>query len=161
MRCKPIQFAFTVALAWWALSPHALASTAGGGLPMESPLDTLKNSFTGPIARDVGLVAIVAALGMLIFEGQHMSMFVRSCCFLAMGIGALCNSQLLMNGLGIPGATVLATERGDGPIQGWLAAVGISGLVAFLAWCLGVMAYAVFVTKRDRAKARRGEPGRN
>jgi type IV secretory pathway VirB2 component (pilin) len=161
MRCKPIQFVFTVALAWWALSPHAWASSAGAGLPMEAPLDALKNSLTGPIARDVGLGAIVGALAMLIFEGQHMSGFVRGCCFLAMGVGALCNAQPLMNGLGIPGATVLATERGDEVLQQWLVAFGTAGVVLFFACCLGSMAYAVFVTKRDRIKARRGESGRN
>ena len=128
---------------------------------MEGPLDTLKNSLTGPIARDVGLVAIVAALGMLIFEGQHMTLFVRSCCFLAMGIGALCNAQPLMNGLGIPGATVLATERGDGLLPQWLGACGPFVAAVLLVGCLGVMAYAVLGSKRSGATARRGEPGRN
>src|SRR5689334_2321761 len=80
MRNKQTQFIIALALALFALSGHAWATTAGAGLPMEGPLDTLKNSLTGPIARDVGLVAIFAALGLLIFEGQHMTMFVRSCC---------------------------------------------------------------------------------
>jgi type IV secretion system protein TrbC len=161
MRCKPIQFVFTVALAWWALSPHAWASTAGAGLPMESPLDALKNSFTGPIARDVGLVAIVGALGMLIFEGQHMTGFVRGCCFLAMGIGALCNAQPLMNGLGVPGATVLATSPGDGPLPQWLGAYGPFAAAVLLVGCLGVMTYAFLGSKRSGAAARNDSPDRN
>ena len=161
MRNKQVQFILTFALALFALSGHAWATTAGAGLPMEGPLDALKNSLTGPIARDVGLVAIVAALGMLIFEGQHMTMFVRSCCFLAMGIGALCNAQPLMNGLGVPGATVLATSGGDGLLVQWLGAYGPFAAAALLVGCLGVMAYAVFSGKRSGAKARHDSPGRD
>lgn len=158
---KRLQTVFFIGLALVALSPHAWATTAGGGLPMEGPLDTLKNSLTGPIARDVGLVAIVAALGMLIFEGQHMTMFVRSCCFLAMGIGALCNAQPLMNGLGIPGATVLATERGDELLQQLLGAYGPFAAAVLLVGCLGAMAYAALAGRRHGAKARHDSPGRN
>jgi type IV secretory pathway VirB2 component (pilin) len=161
MRCKPIQFVVTVALALYALSPHAWASTAGAGLPMEGPLDALKNSLTGPIARDVGLGAIVGALGMLIFEGQHMSGFVRGCCFLAMGVGALCNAQPLMNGLGIPGATVLATSGGDELLVQLLGTYGPFAAALLLMGCLGVMAYAVFSGKREGTKPRQETPGRN
>ena len=127
---------------------------------MESPLDALKNSLTGPVARDVGLVAIVAALGMLIFEGQHMTMFVRSCCFLAMGIGALCNAQPLMSGLGISGATI-APAPGDELFGQLLAAYGTFAAALWLLGPLAAIAYAFFRGERPGAKAQHDSPGRN
>jgi type IV secretory pathway VirB2 component (pilin) len=160
MRSKPTQFLFLFALALYALSPHAWASTAGGGLPMEGPLDALKNSLTGPVARDVGLVAIVAALGMLIFEGQHMTMFVRSCCFLAMGIGALCNAQPLMSGLGIAGATIAAVPGGE-MIREMIVPYGLFVGTLLILGCLGVVALTAPKGNRQDAKARHDSTGRN
>ena len=148
-----------VALALLALSPHAWATSTGGGLPMESPLDALKNSLTGPVARDVGLVAIFAALALLIFEGQHMTAFVRGCCFLAMGVGALCNAEPLMNGLGVKGATI-ATERGGELLQ-QLLAYGPFAAALFFFGGLAAIGYAVLGSKRDGTKTRHDSPGRN
>jgi type IV secretion system protein TrbC len=53
-----------------ALAPVALASSAG--MPWESPLQRLVQSLTGPVAKAIGIAAIViAALGMAISEGGH------------------------------------------------------------------------------------------
>src|ERR1700687_3689635 len=53
-----------------ALSAHsAHAATGGAGLPWETPLTTLSNSVTGPVAYCVSLIGIVGAGGILIFAG--------------------------------------------------------------------------------------------
>ena len=60
------------AFAAWcvAVAPAVFASSAG--MPWESPLQRLVQSLTGPVAKAIGIAAIViAALGMAISEGGH------------------------------------------------------------------------------------------
>jgi type IV secretory pathway VirB2 component (pilin) len=62
-----------VALAFIVLiSRNALASSAG--MPWEGPLARLVQSLTGPVAKGIGIAAIViAALGMAMSEGGQAS----------------------------------------------------------------------------------------
>ena len=48
---------------------HA-ASAGGGGLPWDTPLTTLKDDLTGPVAFAVALIAMVACGAALIFGGE-------------------------------------------------------------------------------------------
>ncbi len=48
----------------------AWAQGAAGPLPWDTPLQTIKNSLTGPVARAIGVVALAAAGGMLAFGGE-------------------------------------------------------------------------------------------
>jgi type IV secretion system protein TrbC len=54
-----------------ALSPSlGLAAGTGGGaggLPWETPLQNVQQSMTGPVAKGVALVAIVGAIGTMLF----------------------------------------------------------------------------------------------
>lgn len=56
------------------LMPHtALASTAdssSGNLPWESPLKSLRDSFSGPVAFAISLIGIVVCGAMLIWGGE-------------------------------------------------------------------------------------------
>jgi type IV secretory pathway VirB2 component (pilin) len=59
--------AFTIfaALLAWAGTAHA-----GAGLPWESQLDKVSNSISGPVAKAVGLIAmILCGVGMAVSEG--------------------------------------------------------------------------------------------
>jgi type IV secretion system protein TrbC len=48
------------------------AFAASAGMPWEGPLQQLVQSLTGPVAKAIGIAAIViAALGMAISEGGH------------------------------------------------------------------------------------------
>jgi type IV secretion system protein TrbC len=40
------------------------------GLPWESPLQSVSNSLTGPVAKAIGVVALAASGGMLAFGGE-------------------------------------------------------------------------------------------
>ncbi|AKH22401.1 TrbC/VirB2 family protein [Sedimenticola thiotaurini] len=51
------------------IAGEALAGTATG-LPWETPLQTLTNSITGPVALAISLIAIVVGGGMLIWGGE-------------------------------------------------------------------------------------------
>ena len=48
----------------------ALASSGGGGLPWESPLQQIQQSITGPVAGFIALAAVAIAGAMLIFGGE-------------------------------------------------------------------------------------------
>lgn len=53
------------------LATHPAFATGGGsGMPWESPISKVLNSFTGPVARAGGILAIVATgLGLAFSEG--------------------------------------------------------------------------------------------
>jgi hypothetical protein len=106
MRSKPIQLLLILTLALWALSSHAWASTAGAGLPMEGPLDKLKQSFSGPIAWDIGLCAAVGGFALVCFAGHQFIEFFRSGTNIALCLGAITGVTALAAGLGINGAEV-------------------------------------------------------
>ncbi len=51
----------------------AIAGTSGGGMPWEGPLDQLLTSLTGPVARVIGAVGIIAlGVGIAFSEGGSM-----------------------------------------------------------------------------------------
>lgn len=57
--CSPITFAMLAAAALLAsASTPAFAATAGGGMPWETPLQTVADSITGPVAKAIGVIAI-------------------------------------------------------------------------------------------------------
>jgi type IV secretion system protein VirB2 len=54
----------------------AVAATSGGGLPWETPLQTVRDSISGPVAYAVSLMGIVVAGAMLVWGGE-INEFVR------------------------------------------------------------------------------------
>src|SRR5690349_5488395 len=101
MRNKYIQLLFIIALALFALSPHAWASTGGGGLPMEAPIDKLRQSLCGPIAFGIALCAVMAAFGAIIFMGHMFGDFVRTALYVALCISLLAAAPGFASALGI------------------------------------------------------------
>ncbi len=60
----------TIAVVVLCIARDAFASSAG--MPWEGPLQQLVQSLTGPVAKAIGIIAIVAtALGMVLSEGGH------------------------------------------------------------------------------------------
>jgi type IV secretion system protein VirB2 len=55
----------------------AHAATGGGGLPWETPLVTLSNSISGPVAYGLSLIGLVVSGGVLIFMGGELNHFAR------------------------------------------------------------------------------------
>jgi type IV secretory pathway VirB2 component (pilin) len=105
MRNKPIQILLALALALFALSGRAQASTAGGGLPWESPLTTLSNSFSGPVPAAISLMAIVACVGVLMFGGE-LPFLARLLIYLVIGIATIVGGKNVMSGLGLTAAQI-------------------------------------------------------
>ena len=52
------------------LSTHALAAGAGTAMPWEAPLQSIQDSLSGPVAKAIGVIAIVVTgLGFAFAEG--------------------------------------------------------------------------------------------
>jgi type IV secretion system protein VirB2 len=61
------------------LAPAAAhAATGGGGLPWETPLQTLSNSISGPVAYGLSLIGLVVSGSVLIFMGGELNHFART-----------------------------------------------------------------------------------
>src|SRR4051812_24446382 len=110
MRNKSIQLLFIIGLALFVLSGHAWAATGGGGLPWESPLTQLTNSFTGPVPYAISLLGIVTTGGLVIFGGE-LGYFVRGLLVLVLVIAMIIAAKNFMSGLGFnAGAEIAKTE---------------------------------------------------
>ena len=73
----------------------ALAATTG--TVWDTPLQTLREAFTGPIALTLSVLGIAAAGGMLIFGGE-LSTFTRSMVMLVMVIAVLVGATTFLTG---------------------------------------------------------------
>jgi len=83
----------------------ALASSTGGTLPWDTPLQTLKNDITGPVAFTIALLAMVAAGAILIHRGE-LDDFVRRLLLVTMVAAFLVGVVNFASALGISGAIV-------------------------------------------------------
>lgn len=111
---KKTNWLFFSILLFLALSPSlALAAGTGGGgaLPWETPLQNVQQSLTGPVAKGIALVAIVGALGTLLFLHAEMNQFTRVIVFIVMGIGTLVGANAFLSGSGAQGAEVTGMRK--------------------------------------------------
>ena len=71
-------------LAWFVFRPSTASGQPAGGMPWEGPLQQLIDSLTGPVAKGVGIAAIVClGLGIAFSEGGSM---LRKALFVVMGL---------------------------------------------------------------------------
>lgn len=66
----------------------AAASTGGGSLPWETPLEAIRDSVTGPVAYAISLMGIVVAGAMLVWGGE-IGDFVRRIIMLTLAISLI------------------------------------------------------------------------
>ncbi|MCW3477675.1 TrbC/VirB2 family protein [Limobrevibacterium gyesilva] len=93
-----------IAVVWHPDPAHA-ASAGGGGLPWDTPLTTLKNDLTGPVAFTISLLAMVACGAALVFGGE-INEFVRRIIMLVLVCAFIVGVTNLASALGISGAIV-------------------------------------------------------
>jgi type IV secretion system protein TrbC len=96
--------AFSFLIAGVCMMQPAIAST-GGGLPWDTPLQTLQNDLTGPVATTISVLALFAAGGALVF-GEELGLFVRRALLLVIAIAFLVLGTNFLTALGLTGATV-------------------------------------------------------
>ncbi|MVA63781.1 conjugal transfer pilin TrbC [Agrobacterium vitis] len=87
------------------VSDSAFASSGGGGLPWESPLQQIQQSITGPVAGFIALAAVAIAGAMLIFGGE-LNDFARRLCYVALVGGVLLGATQIVALFGATGASI-------------------------------------------------------
>ena len=87
-------------LAGLALASSAVsyASTSTTGLPWETPLQTVQQSLTGPVAAGISVVGIAAG-GMALVFGGELSEFAKRACYAVIATGAIVGAGTLMTTL--------------------------------------------------------------
>lgn len=88
-----------------AMVEPSLASSGGGGLPWESPLQQIQQSITGPVAGFIALAAVAIAGGMLIFGGE-LNDFARRLVYVVLVAGILLGSTQIIALFGATGASI-------------------------------------------------------
>ncbi len=101
----PILAVIMFAAVSFSLSEPALASSGGGGLPWESPLQQIQQSITGPVAGFIALAAVAIAGAMLIFGGE-LNDFARRLCYVALVGGVLLGATQIVALFGATGASI-------------------------------------------------------
>ena len=104
----------TLAAISLALAEPALASSGGGGLPWESPLQQIQQSITGPVAGFIALAAVAIAGAMLIFGGE-LNDFARRLCYVALVGGVLLGATQIVALFGATGASIGEAEAQSAP----------------------------------------------
>jgi len=92
-------------------SAVSYASTSTMGLPWETPLQTVKQSLTGPVAAGVSVVGIAAG-GMALVFGGELSEFAKRACYAVIATGAIVGAGTLMTTLFSSSSAVIAMTGG-------------------------------------------------
>ena len=87
------------------ISHPAFASSGGGSLPWESPLQQIQKSITGPVAGAIALAAVAIAGGMLIFGGE-LNDFARRLVYIVLVAGLLLGATQIIALFGATGASI-------------------------------------------------------
>lgn len=92
-------FTIIILLGSLLTADHAQAAVgAGGALPYETWLVSLRNSVTGPVAFTLSIVGIVVAGGILIFGGE-LNAFFRTLIFIVLVMALLVGANNIMTNL--------------------------------------------------------------
>jgi type IV secretion system protein VirB2 len=93
-----MRFLIVLFLALAVLAPEAIAGTGGGALPWESPLQTIADSISGPVAYAISLIGIVVAGAMLVWGGE-INEFARRIIMLVLVISLIVFATQLLSTL--------------------------------------------------------------
>jgi type IV secretion system protein VirB2 len=92
-------------------SAVSYASSTSTGLPWETPLQTVKQSLTGPVAAGISVVGIAAG-GMALVFGGELSEFAKRACYAVIATGAIVSAGTLMSTLFSASSAVIAMTGG-------------------------------------------------
>jgi len=102
---KALTLLLGLAAASLVMIEPALASSGGGGLPWEGPLEQIQESITGPVAGAIALAAVAIAGGMLIFGGE-LNDFARRLCYIVLVAGILLGATQIVGLFGSSGSSL-------------------------------------------------------
>ena len=102
-----VALAGLIALCALSADPALATTSAGstGGLPWESPLNTIRDSLKGPVALAISLIGIVVTGAMLIFGGE-INEFARRVIMLVLVVALLVQANSLLTNLFTSGAVL-------------------------------------------------------
>lgn len=79
------------------------ALAAVGGLPWDTPISTLQNDLTGPVATGVSVVAFLAAGAALVF-GEELGGIAKKALFVVLGVAMIVFGNSFLTALGLVNA---------------------------------------------------------
>ena len=83
-------------LAATTLDAHA----ATGGLPWDTPIATLQNDLTGPVATAISVVAFLAAGAALVF-GEELGGIAKKALYVVLGVAMIVFGNTFLTNLGL------------------------------------------------------------
>lgn len=90
-----------VALFSSTLSIVSMEALAGGAsLPWDTPIQTLQNNLTGPVATGISVVAFLAAGAALVF-GEELGGIAKKALYIVLGIAMIVFGNGFLTGLGL------------------------------------------------------------
>ena len=92
-------------------SAGSYASSTSTGLPWETPLQTVQQSLTGPVAAGISVVGIAGG-GMALVFGGELSEFAKRACYAVIATGAIVGAGTLMTTLFSSSSAVIAMAGG-------------------------------------------------
>ena len=95
----------------------AHAATGGGSLPWETPLQTLSNSISGPVAYGLSLIGLVVAGGVLIFLGGELNHFARVAVQVVLVISLIIAGKNTMSAFGWGAGAQIGSEEAKGVVH--------------------------------------------
>src|SRR5271165_2306641 len=113
-RKENMKYRHLILLALLLLSPSVVFA-ASAGLPWETPLTTLSNSVSGPVAYGLSILGIVGVGGFLIFAGGMLGDLLRGVLFVVLVIAFVIASKNTLTAFGF----TAAAEVGGKPEIAW------------------------------------------
>lgn len=107
---KSLFILFSIVLAVFSAEHVFASAAAGGGLPYESWLASLRSSVTGPVAFSFSLIGIVVAGSVLIFGGD-LNGFFRTMVFLVLVMALIIGANNMMSTFFGTGAVISMTNN--------------------------------------------------
>ncbi len=81
-------------------STTADAFAATGGLPWDTPIATLQNDLTGPVATGISVVAFLAAGAALVF-GEELGGIAKKALYVVLGVAMIVFGNTFLTNLGL------------------------------------------------------------
>ncbi|SCC93509.1 Conjugal transfer protein TrbC [Thiomonas sp. X19] len=104
LRAAVVRRLSLVAAVFLATSAEAMASTSGG-LPWDTPIQTLQNDLTGPVATGISVIAFLAAGAALVF-GEELGGIAKKALYVVLGVAMIVMGNKFLSALGLSGAVI-------------------------------------------------------
>lgn len=88
------------------LSPALAMASTTGGLPWDSPIATIQNDLTGPVATGVSVLALLGAGSMLAFGHEELGGIAKKLLYVVLAIALIVLGDKFLSVVGLTGALI-------------------------------------------------------